>query len=103
MSKRRVGVNMTDSTFLPGISSEIIQTPRLATHVLTSGPQDGEPAVFVHGNVSSAVFWEETMLALPAQYRAIAFDMRGFGDSETAPIDAERGGMKDFADDLHAL
>ena len=103
MSKRRVGVNMAHSTFLPGISSQIVKTPRLATHVLTSGPQDGEPVVFVHGNVSSSVFWEETMLALPAQYRAIAYDMRGFGDSETAPVDATRGGMQDFADDLHAL
>src|SRR5215813_1959655 len=101
MSKRRVGVNVAHSTFLPGISSEIVKTPRLATHILTSGPRDGEPVVFVHGNVSSSIFWEETMLVLPAQYRAIAMDMRGFGDSETAPIDATRGGMKDFADDLH--
>ncbi|HEY7349911.1 MAG TPA: alpha/beta hydrolase [Ktedonobacterales bacterium] len=93
---------MADSAFLPGISSEIVKTPRLATHILTSGPQDGEPVVLVHGNASSAVFWEETMLALPAQYRTIALDLRGFGDSETAPVDATRG-VRDFADDLHAL
>jgi pimeloyl-ACP methyl ester carboxylesterase len=93
---------MADAAFLPGISSEIVQTPRLATHLLTSGPQQGESVVFVHGNVSSAVFWEETMLALPTRYRAIAVDLRGFGDSETAPVDATRG-VRDFADDLHAL
>lgn len=93
---------MTASAFLPGISPEIVKTHRLATHILSSGPQDGEPVVFVHGNVSSSVFWEETMLALPAQYRAIAVDLRGFGDSETAPVDATRG-LGDFTDDLHAL
>jgi pimeloyl-ACP methyl ester carboxylesterase len=98
-----LAINMAHSTFLPGISSEVVKTPRLATHILTSGPQDGEPVVFVHGNVSSSVFWEETMLALSARYRAIALDMRGFGDSETVPVDATRGGMQDFADDLHAL
>src|SRR5215831_6805115 len=94
---------MAHSAFLPGISSQVVKTSRLAAHVLTSGPEDGEPVVFVHGNVSSCVFWEETMLALPALYRAIAYDMRGFGDSEIAPVDATRGGMQDFADDLHAL
>jgi pimeloyl-ACP methyl ester carboxylesterase len=93
---------VTDSTFLPGISSEIVQTSRLATHILTSGPQDGAPVVFVHGNAASSIFWEETMLALPAQYRAIAVDLRGFGNSETAPVDATRG-ARDFSDDLHAL
>jgi pimeloyl-ACP methyl ester carboxylesterase len=93
---------MAHSAFLPGISSEVIKTSRLATHILTSGPQDGEPVVFVHGNVSSSIFWEETMLALPARYRAIAVDLRGFGDSETAPVDAIRG-VRDYADDLHAL
>jgi pimeloyl-ACP methyl ester carboxylesterase len=65
-------------------------------------PPDGEPVVFVHGNVSSSIFWEETMLALPTRYRAIALDLRGFGNSETAPVDAARG-VRDFADDLHAL
>ncbi len=93
---------MTDSASLPGITSETVKTPRLATHIRTCGPQDGEPVVFVHGNVSSSIFWEETMLALPPRYRAIAVDLRGFGDSETAPVDATRG-VRDFADDLHAL
>ncbi len=93
---------MAHSTFLPGISSQMVKTSRLTTHLLTSGPQDGEPVVFVHGNVSSSVFWEETMLALPARYRAIALDLRGFGDSEAAPVDATRG-LRDFSDDLHAL
>lgn len=93
---------MAHSTFLPGIASQIVQTPRLKSHILTSGSEHDETVIFVHGNVSSSVFWEETMLALPARYRGIAPDLRGFGDSETAPVDATRG-LRDFSDDLHAL
>jgi pimeloyl-ACP methyl ester carboxylesterase len=82
---------MAHSTFLPGITSSMVKTPRLTSHMLTSGPENGAPVVFVHGNVSSSVFWEETMLALPAGFRGIAVDLRGFGDSETLPVDATRG------------
>jgi pimeloyl-ACP methyl ester carboxylesterase len=87
---------------LPGISSQMVETPRLRTHVLSSGPADGVPVLFVHGNVSSATYWEETMLALPAGFRAIAPDLRGYGDSAFKPLDATRG-LADFAEDLIAL
>src|SRR5262249_54450550 len=36
------------------------------------------------------------------RYRFIAPDMRGFGDTERVPIDATRG-LRDWADDTHAL
>jgi pimeloyl-ACP methyl ester carboxylesterase len=58
--------------------------------------------LFIHGNVSSAVFWEEAMLALPATYRAIAPDLRGYGDTEALEIDATRG-LRDWSDDLKSL
>ncbi len=87
---------------LPGITSRMIATPRLNTHVLFSGPDDGVPVVFIHGNFSAATYWEETMLALPAGYRGIAPDLRGYGDSEDKLIDATRG-MRDWSDDLKAL
>jgi pimeloyl-ACP methyl ester carboxylesterase len=87
---------------LPGVTSQMVATPRLNTHLLTHGAESGIPVVFVHGNVSAARFFEETMLALPATYYAIAPDLRGFGRSETKPVDATRG-LRDFADDLHAL
>lgn len=86
---------------LPGITVETVATSRLTMSVRGSGPADGEPVVFVHGNVSSGVFWEETMLALPPRFRAIAPDLRGYGDSEALPIDATRG-LRDWVDDLHA-
>jgi pimeloyl-ACP methyl ester carboxylesterase len=85
---------------LNGIKAQWVSTPRLKTNVLLAGDASGEPVVLIHGNVSSARFFEETMLALPSGYWAIAPDLRGFGDSETKPVDAARG-LRDFSDDLH--
>lgn len=87
---------------MQGISSRTVETRRLGTHLLESGPEDGVPILLVHGNVSSSRFFEETMLTLPDRYRALAPDLRGFGGSEAKPLDATRG-LRDFADDLRAL
>jgi len=87
---------------LPGITSKIIDTPRLQTHVLFSGDESGTPVLFLHGNASSASFWEEIMLKLPAGFRGIAPDLRGYGDTEDKLIDATRG-AGDWVDDLLAL
>ena len=85
-----------------GVTSRTIDTPRLRTHALTAGREGSAPVALIHGNVSSARFFEETLLALPQAYWGIAPDLRGFGASETKPVDARRG-LRDFADDLHAL
>ncbi len=87
---------------LAGIRSELIDTSRLRQHVLFSGSDDAIPVLFLHGNVSSSTFWEEAMLALPASYRGIAPDLRGYGDTEDLLIDARRG-MSDWVEDLLAL
>jgi pimeloyl-ACP methyl ester carboxylesterase len=89
-------------SLLPGVTSETIKTSRLNTHALFAGTKGGAPVVFVHGNVSSGRFFEETLAALPAGYYGIAPDLRGFGDSETKTLDATRG-VSDFSDDLHSL
>ena len=84
-------------------ASRRIKTPRLETRVLFSGPEDGVPVIFVHGNLSAATWWEETMLRLPAGFRAIAPDLRGYGLADPmAVVDATRG-LGDFSDDLAAL
>jgi pimeloyl-ACP methyl ester carboxylesterase len=79
-----------------------VSTKRLATQVRTVGDAGGTPVVFVHGNLSTSRFWDETLAALPGSFQRLAPDLRGFGRSETRPVDAT-GGMRDFADDLHAL
>jgi pimeloyl-ACP methyl ester carboxylesterase len=88
---------------LPGVNARTISTERLITRVLSTGEPDGNPIIFVHGNLTSATFWEETMLAMPARYHCIAHDQRGFGESDPdAVLDGSRG-LADLADDVIAL
>ena len=96
-----------DTTLFEGITSRIVTTSRLATQVLERA--DDDPAagprrtvVLVHGNVSSALFWQEIMLALPRDLRVMAIDLRGFGGSGSQPVDATRG-LRDYSDDIAAL
>ena len=56
---------MTD-VLLPGIAATTVATRRLTQSVLhpegvdPAGP--GEAVLFVHGNVSSSLFWQQTLL-----------------------------------------
>jgi pimeloyl-ACP methyl ester carboxylesterase len=86
----------------PGLQAMDVATSRLRTHVLRSGPRDAPTVVLMHGNVSSARFFAETMTPLGERWQCVAPDLRGFGQSQRAPADARRG-LRDFADDLHAL
>lgn len=93
-------------TLLDGISSRIIETPRLAVNILERTGDDPATApeqtvVLIHGNVSSSLFWQEIMQDLPSDLRVVAIDLRGFGGTEHAPVDATRG-VRDFSDDVHA-
>ncbi len=90
---------------LDGIASSVVETPRLKAHVVERGAEQAAPlatVVFIHGNVSSSLFWQPLMLALPPEVRAIAIDLRGFGGSEALPVDATRG-VRDFSDDVASV
>lgn len=84
---------------LPGVRSAHVDTDRIRMHYLESG--SGPVVVMVHGNLSTGRFYEHLMPELPG-YRVLAPDMRGFGRSEDAPLDATRG-LDDWADDLAAF
>ncbi|MCN9243036.1 alpha/beta hydrolase [Streptomyces sp. RY43-2] len=88
------------------MTASSIRTRRVPTGRLTvrlsEVRDEGEPVVFVHGNVSSSAFWHTTMTRLPDRYRPLALDLRGFGGTDPLPIDATRG-VRDHADDLAAL
>ena len=90
------------TALMAGIAARRVPTARLTQNVLETGRTDGPPVLFVHGNVSSSLFWQPTMLALPAPYRPLAVDLRGFGDTDPVPVDATRG-VRDWSDDLAAL
>ena len=88
-------------TLLPGISAGRMPTNRLTVNVLSVPDRTGPAVLFVHGNVSSSLFWQPMMLALPETYQPLAIDLRGFGDTDDMPIDATRG-LRDFTDDQAA-
>jgi len=98
---------MSDA-LLPGTTATRVPTARLTQNVLhpegvdPAGP--GEAVLFVHGNVSSALFWQQPVLALAeiGRVRPLAVDLRGYGDTDPLPIDARRG-VRDWADDVAAL
>jgi pimeloyl-ACP methyl ester carboxylesterase len=84
------------------VTVRAVDTARLRTNVYLAGDPAAEPILFIHGNVSSARFWDETLAALPPGYFGVAADLRGYGDSEPKPIDATRG-VRDFSEDQRAL
>jgi pimeloyl-ACP methyl ester carboxylesterase len=85
-----------------GVGPATIDTDRLRIQGLATGPEDGEPVVFLHGNLTTSLFWDETLAALPDRYRGVAIDFRGFGATDALPIDATRG-VGDLSDDVGAL
>ncbi|MGB4777027.1 alpha/beta fold hydrolase [Microbacterium sp.] len=93
-------------TLLEGIGARIIDTDRIRVGILERDADDldtsaEQTVVLVHGDVSSSLFWQEIMQDLPHDLRVIAVDLRGFGDTESLPVDATRG-VRDFSDDLYA-
>ncbi|HLI88410.1 MAG TPA: alpha/beta hydrolase [Ktedonobacteraceae bacterium] len=94
---------MTSTLLLAGIAQHVIKTDRLRTAYLEAG-NGNVPLVLVHGNCSSSLFFQDFMLALAAmeRYKIYAPDLRGYGDTETVPVDATRG-LADFSDDLAAF
>lgn len=97
-------------TLFDGITSRLVETPRrhpqLAVNILErEGDDPATPpertVVLIHGNVSSSLFWQEIMQDLPSDLRVVAIDLRGFGGTEHAPVDASRG-VRDFSDDVYA-
>jgi pimeloyl-ACP methyl ester carboxylesterase len=95
--------DIMDIPTMEGITAKKVTTPRITTRVLFSGPEEGTPVLFLHGNTSSATWWEEVMVSLPAGFRGIAPDQRGFGDADLEKkVDATRG-AGDWADDAIAL
>lgn len=60
----------------------------------------GNPIIFIHGWPSSHALWEYQLAELPKKFRCIAYDRRGFGNSDKpwAGYDYDT-----FADDLHSI
>ena len=61
-----------------------------------------EAVLFVHGNLCSSDVWINVFKHVPEKFDIIAPDLRSFGRSGRAPIDATRG-LQDYSDDLIEL
>ncbi len=84
------------------LESRTVRTARLASNVWIAGDPKHPPVVLIHGNVSSAEFFDRVQTELEDRFFVIAPDLRGYGKSETKPVDATRG-MRDYAEDIVAL
>lgn len=88
---------------LPGIRARRVPAERLVAAVLEREAAGAEQTVvFIHGNVSSSLFWQPVMLRLPEGVRGLAIDLRGFGESQSLPVDATRG-LADYSDDVASV
>ncbi|WP_131103316.1 alpha/beta fold hydrolase [Ornithinimicrobium sufpigmenti] len=93
---------MTTPTSPRGIELHTVQTTRLRTAFRAAGDLGAPVLVLLHGNVSSSAFFEHLMTDLIADFRIVAPDFRGYGDSERKAIDGTRG-VADLSDDTAAL
>ncbi|EDM79337.1 hypothetical protein PPSIR1_02251 [Plesiocystis pacifica SIR-1] len=84
------------------LQSRRFTTDRLDTHAFVAGDPQKPALLLIHGNVSSAVFFDQVQAELARDYYVIAPDMRGYGKSQLEAIDATRG-MADMSDDFAAL
>ena len=86
------------------ITTEVkkVKTKRLEMAYRQMGTPGKPKLLLVHGNMSSSVFYVPLMERLREEFDMIAVDLRLFGDTEIAPVDATRG-LRDFSDDVDAF
>lgn len=74
----------------------------ITLHVDETGPKDGQPILFIHGYTQSRLSWDKQMDSdLAADFRLVAMDNRGHGQSEK-PRDAYDTPTL-WADDVQAV
>lgn len=87
---------------LKSIQKKSIKTSCLNISFLSAGNSKNQPLILIHGNVSSNLFWQDTIAEFSKHYWVIAPDLRGYGETESLPIDATRG-LRNWSDDLKAF
>ncbi len=65
------------------ITHRTFDTGSIKIHVAEQGPSDGEPVIFLHGFPECWFSWRAQMDAIAAAgFRALAPDLRGYGESD---------------------
>ncbi len=83
-------------------TSRYVELDGIRFHYLDWGGE-GPPLVMLHGFTGHAHTWDYTARALVDQYRVLALDQRGHGDSDWAPVYGSRpmvGDLLAFLDTL---
>ncbi len=87
-----------------GLAHEQLTVPNLNIHYYRGGPASGETLVLLHGFAADKDNWLRFSRPLTQDYRVIALDLPGFGDSDLPPgsydvgTQAER--LADILDEL---
>lgn len=66
------------------MSSRFVQGPQGRLHVDDGGSGNAVPVLFIHGNGANTTQWQAQLDHLRPSRRAVAFDLRGMGQSDVA-------------------
>src|SRR5260221_3894557 len=88
-----------DGATIPGVSHHRVSLNGTELHYVSAGTT-GSPVMLVHGFPETWRAFRKLIPLLAASHRVFAVDLRGFGDSDTAPGDFD---SKASAEDLHQL
>jgi haloacetate dehalogenase len=74
-------------------------------HARTGGRSDAPALLLLHGFPQSHAMWQRVAQQLAPDFRIVAADLRGYGDSSKPPGDADHGNYskRTMAADVHAL
>jgi pimeloyl-ACP methyl ester carboxylesterase len=102
---KQVSASTHDHVPLPALTAtSIAGGGGLQLTLYEGGKASGPPIVFIHGFTGSYLSWERQLFGpLAAEFRLLAYDLRGHGASDK-PLDPSKytdGAL--WADDLHAV
>jgi len=67
------------------------------THMIISGPEDGEPLILIHGMGSNATDWSPNIAALARTYRVYALDIIGYvGKGKAVKVFSDRAELAEW-------
>lgn len=80
-SRRRVRDEKTSAALPPGRTIAVRAADGTKLHTQVFGPSDGYPIVLAHGITCAIRVWGHQIADLSSDFRVIAYDHRGHGDS----------------------
>lgn len=85
------------------LSIDILGTPHAYEFKSPSIQGDAPTLIFLHGWLLSRHYWQPLMEALTPTYGCLAYDLRGFGDSQIAGVKAKNSQNKSSLKEDHPI